>query len=327
MSIRGKAAIVGIGETPTDRLGSKPGEPRRPMQDYLATAMRLALADAGLTKKDLDGQGLGAIYGAGQSQAFWPAEAADILGRVSRPSPGGWSGRCQRGLAPWPGVRRHRGRVDRSRADRRRGRAVRRAGRRRSCLLGPRFRVAVRRHGSQQQDRAGDAPPHARIRHHARSSRQNRRRRSVSCEPEPGRLSTPADHHRRLQALAPGRRSDPAPRLRDAGQRRQGVHRRVGRALSKHRPASGASARVRREGQSFVRAARRLGCAVTGISDSGRARCDGRRHPWRHRFSPTLRRLHHRRPHADRGSGLLRQGRSCVSSSGPISPSRAICRS
>jgi acetyl-CoA acetyltransferase len=80
VSIRGKAAIVGIGETPPDRLGSKPGEPRRPVQDYLAAAMRLALADAGLTKRDLDGQGLGVIYSAGQSQAFWPAEAADILG-------------------------------------------------------------------------------------------------------------------------------------------------------------------------------------------------------------------------------------------------------
>lgn len=80
MSIRGKTAIVGIGETPPDRLGSKPGEPRRPVQDYLASAMRLALADAGLTKMDFDGQGLGAIYSAGQSQAFWPAEVADILG-------------------------------------------------------------------------------------------------------------------------------------------------------------------------------------------------------------------------------------------------------
>jgi acetyl-CoA acetyltransferase len=80
VSIRGKAAIVGIGETRLDRLGAKPGEPRRPMQDYLSEAMRLALADAGLTKRDLDGQGLGAIYSAGQSQPFWPAEAAEILG-------------------------------------------------------------------------------------------------------------------------------------------------------------------------------------------------------------------------------------------------------
>ena len=29
MSLRGKAAIVGIGETPLDRLGGKPGEPRK----------------------------------------------------------------------------------------------------------------------------------------------------------------------------------------------------------------------------------------------------------------------------------------------------------
>ena len=80
MSIRGKAAIVGIGETPPDRLGTKPGEPRRSVQDYLAAAMRLALTDAGLTKRDFDGQGLGAIYSAGQSQSFWPAEVAERLG-------------------------------------------------------------------------------------------------------------------------------------------------------------------------------------------------------------------------------------------------------
>jgi acetyl-CoA acetyltransferase len=80
VSVRGQAAIVGIGETPVDRLGSKPGEPRRPMHDYLSEAMRLALTDAGLSKRELDGQGLGAIYSAGQSQPFWPAEAAEILG-------------------------------------------------------------------------------------------------------------------------------------------------------------------------------------------------------------------------------------------------------
>ena len=27
MSLKGKAAIVGVGKTPVDRLGSKPGEP------------------------------------------------------------------------------------------------------------------------------------------------------------------------------------------------------------------------------------------------------------------------------------------------------------
>src|SRR2546425_4019063 len=80
MSIRGKTAIVGIGETPTDRLGSKPGEPRKSTAEYLAWAARLAMEDAGLEKKDFDGQGLAAIYTTNHSQPFWPEEVAAILG-------------------------------------------------------------------------------------------------------------------------------------------------------------------------------------------------------------------------------------------------------
>jgi len=80
MSLRGKAAIVGIGETPADRLGAKAGEPRKFTAEYLSWAVRLALEDAGLTKKDLDGQGLAAIYTTNHSQPFWPEEAAAILG-------------------------------------------------------------------------------------------------------------------------------------------------------------------------------------------------------------------------------------------------------
>jgi acetyl-CoA acetyltransferase len=80
MRLRGKAAIVGIGETPVDRLGSKPGEPRKTTSEYLAWAVRLALEDAGLTKKDFDGQGLAAIYTTNHSQPFWPEEVASILG-------------------------------------------------------------------------------------------------------------------------------------------------------------------------------------------------------------------------------------------------------
>jgi acetyl-CoA acetyltransferase len=80
MSLRGAAAIVGVGETPVDRLGGKPGEPRRSTAEYLAWAFRLALEDAGLEKKDFDGQGLAAIYTTNHSQPFWPEEAANILG-------------------------------------------------------------------------------------------------------------------------------------------------------------------------------------------------------------------------------------------------------
>lgn len=80
MSLRGKAAIVGCGETPVDRLGRRPGEPRKTTPEYLAWAARLALEDAGLTKRDLEGQGLGAIYTTTYAQPFWPEEAAEILG-------------------------------------------------------------------------------------------------------------------------------------------------------------------------------------------------------------------------------------------------------
>ncbi len=80
LSLKGKTAIVGIGETPTDRLGRKPGETRRGTPEFLSWAARLALADAGLTKKDLDGQGLAAIYATNYAQPFWPEEAANILG-------------------------------------------------------------------------------------------------------------------------------------------------------------------------------------------------------------------------------------------------------
>ena len=73
MSIKGKTAVVGIGETPTDRLGGKPGEPRKSTAEYLAWAARLAIEDAGLTKKDFDGQGLAAISA---SHREYPSPAA-----------------------------------------------------------------------------------------------------------------------------------------------------------------------------------------------------------------------------------------------------------
>src|SRR5213594_3776951 len=92
MSLRGKAPIVGIGETPVDRLGSKPGEPRKSTAEYLSWAVRLALEDAGLTKKDLDGQGLAAIYTTNHSQPFWPEEAANILGIAPAVSLAGGNG-------------------------------------------------------------------------------------------------------------------------------------------------------------------------------------------------------------------------------------------
>src|SRR6185295_7143661 len=80
MTIRNQAAIVGIGETPTDRLGSKPGEPRKSSAQYISSAMHLALEDTGLSLKDFQGQGLGVTIPTAYPQPFWPEEVAEILG-------------------------------------------------------------------------------------------------------------------------------------------------------------------------------------------------------------------------------------------------------
>jgi len=50
MSLRAKAAIVGFGEVPTRRT-----YPGRTTNSLLAEAIRMAISDAGLTKKDVDG--------------------------------------------------------------------------------------------------------------------------------------------------------------------------------------------------------------------------------------------------------------------------------
>src|SRR6476620_10112312 len=83
MSIRNQAAIVAIGETPTDRLGSKPGEPRKSSSQYISWAMNLALEDAGLSLKDFQGQGLGVTIPTAYPQPFWPEEVAEILGGMA----------------------------------------------------------------------------------------------------------------------------------------------------------------------------------------------------------------------------------------------------
>ena len=50
MSLRGKAAIVGIGEVPTRRI-----HPDRSLMGLCAEATALALKDVGLKKEDIDG--------------------------------------------------------------------------------------------------------------------------------------------------------------------------------------------------------------------------------------------------------------------------------
>ncbi len=68
MSLRGKAAIVGIGELPTRRA-----YPGRSMEGLCAEAARLAIEDAGLRKEDIDGLVV-------EGGTTTPAMMADYLG-------------------------------------------------------------------------------------------------------------------------------------------------------------------------------------------------------------------------------------------------------
>ena len=68
MSLRGKAAIVGIGELPTRR-----GYPGRSMEGLCAEAARLAIEDAGLRKEDVEGLVV-------DGTAITPAAMAEYIG-------------------------------------------------------------------------------------------------------------------------------------------------------------------------------------------------------------------------------------------------------
>lgn len=84
VSITNKAAIVGIGDTLTDRLGSKPGKPRKSNVEYLSWALHLALEDAGTSLKDFQGQVLGVTIPAAYPQPFGAEEVSEIPGRSGR---------------------------------------------------------------------------------------------------------------------------------------------------------------------------------------------------------------------------------------------------
>lgn len=76
--MRGKTAIVGYGRTPYSRL--KPGEPVLNVDEYIAWAAELALAKAGMTKSDFDGQGLGVAHAEAAHTVNWSAATAENLG-------------------------------------------------------------------------------------------------------------------------------------------------------------------------------------------------------------------------------------------------------
>lgn len=76
--MRSEVAIVGCGRTPYSR--AKPGEPLRTVDDYIAWAADLALQDAGMSKNDFNGQGLGVAHAEAAHTVNWSAAVAENLG-------------------------------------------------------------------------------------------------------------------------------------------------------------------------------------------------------------------------------------------------------
>lgn len=78
MSMRSKVAVVGVGRTPYTR--QKPGEPVLTVDEYIAWAADIALKQAGLSKNDFDGQGLGVAHAEVAHTVNWSAATAENLG-------------------------------------------------------------------------------------------------------------------------------------------------------------------------------------------------------------------------------------------------------
>lgn len=76
--MRGEVAIVGCGRTPYSR--AKPGEPVLTVDEYIAWAADLALQQAGMSKNDFDGQGLGVSHAEVAHTVNWSAATAENLG-------------------------------------------------------------------------------------------------------------------------------------------------------------------------------------------------------------------------------------------------------
>lgn len=76
--MRGQVAIVGCGRTPFSR--AKPGEPLLNVDEYIAWAAELALQQAGMSKNDFDGQGLGVSHAEVAHTVNWSAATAENLG-------------------------------------------------------------------------------------------------------------------------------------------------------------------------------------------------------------------------------------------------------
>jgi acetyl-CoA acetyltransferase len=96
LTLKDKFAIIGYGETPVSRARVDKGEVKLSCQEYFAWAAELALADAGLEKKDFDCQGIAVTGTAYPHAEIWSAEVIQDLGfspkLLIRSDHGGMSG-------------------------------------------------------------------------------------------------------------------------------------------------------------------------------------------------------------------------------------------
>ncbi len=104
-------AIIGYGETPVSRARVDKGEARLSVEEYFAWASELALKDAGLEKREIDGQGVGITGCAFPHAEIWSAEVIQNLGfrpkLLLRSDHGGMCGASlllQAGIAVYSGV-------------------------------------------------------------------------------------------------------------------------------------------------------------------------------------------------------------------------------
>ena len=78
--MKNRTAIVGYSETPYSRGKIDRNELSLTGEEYAAWASEMALESAGLTKDDIDGQGLGVAGSLWPHAAIWSAEVAQNLG-------------------------------------------------------------------------------------------------------------------------------------------------------------------------------------------------------------------------------------------------------
>ncbi len=302
MSIKGKANIVGVFEHPTRKADDKS------LFQLHAECAAGALADAGLTKDDIDGY----FCASGDTPGLGALSMIDYLGLESAPL---GLDRHRRLVLPLAG--RPRGRGDRGgqmldRVDHLgRPAAHRRGGDRHRAARGG---GAVGRDRVRKPLRAGDREhvrdvrdaAHAPVRHHQRAARLGQGRGLAPRAIQPACDAARRGHRRGRGQLADDRRPlAPARLLRDQRRRRR-HHRRRPRGGEEPEAAVGPDHRRRRGAQAPDGRRDRPDLFGGGVVGAG-GLCRSRGQARRHQIRLDLRQLYDHRRDADRGSGLLRE--------------------